>query len=1000
MTHDTRLDSLKSICVEDLPWGICADSLRSAIRNHLYPMSYNISLLPSKAILSFNSHEAATNAIRELNGIEIKGKRIRVSLHVPFFLPSSDKKVHLQQIPGDMRSNAQIFDLFTPFGTIVDIDLRYGDINTQQQLSNAYVTFFTKEQAQKAIEKVNTDVHNTFGTIVTNTMELVRPPLYLPSFSNDKAKSNAIYDLSLTESQKEDSCWKASTEILKILVDSLDPHHLLECFTRGKETRLYLGLAQEAYEKKHRKIPQLTQVQLEVAQELDLASKTSHEKKLQTIREKLYKEAFRLFPPHFLNKILDIVLEHLTVPKLLELCIDETQFRLMAFYTRLSMAFNTGFVQPVLTKRAIDLVLQLRLDMSEGLEAWKRALIDHVENKDQNIRVEANRPPIREALVKACTSLKEFINLIEVCADPQQFAMNAFITKCVLMKNSSFFHFPLSPEAKVFFKDTAFEEHPSFHHYITMLKKHLIATHSKRYGEERLEVAIDKILVDSSNTSGFMMLLEMCAHPESFCVHMVVAEEAVDLGLSFSFRNVPDSVIRLVDELRLDELDTIDEWKDALKEYKLSSCKDEDDREELSQALNRMIYYGININDMQVFCFVDVLEMLADEERFPIDFVVAKYTLEVGGFFTIGSVSKKMLKVVRKLQLDKLKSPEQWIRKLAERLFREHVKRYGDELMKSMSDKILYSSDSYSPIHVLLDMVASPHRFRADVVFLKEAVAEEYTYFNYLPRSSDEINLVQKLQLDQCAPGKWRRKLSKDLQKLMYDRYDSERSKQVMNRGSFLSDLLFRSSSIPLEYANPVLFHLNFLRTEYSLRNDLNLPRIRYQGETTKRIRTLILEATSYEQLTEALMQYLTSLSRAEISRNFYQVFLEKMREQLSLDNGIYTFLDILFDRAGFSLYAFLAKHAKDASSFCILPVSDSVIDLVNTLKLEEMQSMEKIEQALYDYIFYEHKEYYASERLEKIANDLLIFSTKASDFHDLLNLFANKGAFRARFPQ
>lgn len=147
----------------------CAKSSKNAdeafleryFRSHLKPVRCDAKLVSTSllapamkhAFIDLGAYEKVQQAVRELNGQDVDGQRILVSVAIRKVSVDPGKKVYLKKIPTD-TSNADMYDLLSKFGTIVSIEPNY-DRTDMHQLFSACAIYLTVEDAQHAIQMIN-----------------------------------------------------------------------------------------------------------------------------------------------------------------------------------------------------------------------------------------------------------------------------------------------------------------------------------------------------------------------------------------------------------------------------------------------------------------------------------------------------------------------------------------------------------------------------------------------------------------------------------------------------------------------------------------------------------------------------------------------------------------------------------------------------------------------------------------------------------------------------
>lgn len=463
--------SSTNIRVENLPDNVDESFLKGYFTALLRPKKCEVILVPAgkgklfenTAFIDLGTEEHAQHAIREANGGEVQGKRLSVSLALEGVYLSPEKTVYFVRST-ELVSYKSLFDFAKNFGTVGAIDFLCENVDTQQRQS-ACVTYLTEERARWALEMIRSLRMKYKGMNACTSKEFVEQVLD-PAFSaSEGEQKRAVRDIAFNYYEKEDRSPNRVETLFKVLERSLNPAHMLTNCARKERFQFYLDMAEAALEQNKMKITQLSDAALDVAEELRLASMPSTEGKLESIRERLVTMAKSHYSSQEPERLVTKMLERFTLPKLLESCADEKEFRVMAFLANVLKESNgapNGFLHeigevwdipkksPSFSQKEADIILQLNLDLKNSTADLKDTLRDYSINILQGYFGPERANEALEKMFKDSEWLDDILIHVSNCADPDRFALYASIAEYAHINHAKF-HWQRVSDAEVEF---------------------------------------------------------------------------------------------------------------------------------------------------------------------------------------------------------------------------------------------------------------------------------------------------------------------------------------------------------------------------------------------------------------------------------------------------------------------------------------------------------------------------------------------------------------------
>lgn len=150
----------KSVCLKNLPPTATENSIKELFRSHLNPRFCEVTFKkPSPgyttppAFVNVGNYENVKKAIRNLNGIMVDGNCVYVAVKMFSFKSPPHNKVYLSEFPC-AYTNADAYDLVSPYGDILSMDITFDRNAENRQLFSACATFSTQEQAERALREL------------------------------------------------------------------------------------------------------------------------------------------------------------------------------------------------------------------------------------------------------------------------------------------------------------------------------------------------------------------------------------------------------------------------------------------------------------------------------------------------------------------------------------------------------------------------------------------------------------------------------------------------------------------------------------------------------------------------------------------------------------------------------------------------------------------------------------------------------------------------------
>lgn len=1073
------------------------------------------------ALINLGCKEKAQQAIRELNGTEIKGKRIQVSLYIRSFTHTPGKKVYLERFK-DGTKNMHLYDLVSKLGTVVAINGTY-HFSKKDQLFKACVTFLTEEEAQQAIRIINlcrnsdsatfaksdrryiagqakssdaqaetrlpnmdmdskgnveapsegsrspmeksTSWHRapspgaddsashagdsdsrasgslspknrqTDATLGTDEEDEVftdgeasvehelldsihsasplddtaspcfqtEPTLDLETSEMEEKKRQEVYDLLFAQYENEIKPRKWLEKILHVLQNSLDTRHLLQHGMIRERFHFYLRIAEAALEQGKWAVPQLSNLAMHAAGELELFSMATEREQLQAIRKSLYYLGIGRYKKDVLESVLDVLFRHLGIDALLELYGEENRLYRMAFYAKVAMEEKTEFTVPVLSDTAELLILRLELDKLDNAKDWQQALREYMVSVHLVHYGHEYLTTLMDIIFHAPGFSKDVYKLLTICAEEKQFRLLAFYARVAIQNGTNLIQFHLSETLKDLLSRNNLDR-PSIKQEITpewtkAVRDHLMTLYSKKYGYEHLTRVVDKMLSFPILLKSAYDLIMVCCNESRFHLMVFYAKLAIDKKID----SVECTLSKPIEDLVLrDGLDKplasamiTQQWKVALRQHLVNTYQGLYERKILEQVVDKMLFSTSTA--LTLFC---LLHLCIDVRQFRFMSFFAMRAVENGVDLALPIVSKATMNIILQLDLDKSHSITAWKQKVQEHLLCLYEKRYGHAQLATVLNKVFSSPSISKNVSNVLECCTDETKFRLMAFFAKVSIAKNVDYAQ--PVLWKEIeDIILRLDLDKLDNTEgWKQALRQHLASVHQKRFGCEHLTKVL-------DKIFHSSVLPTDTydllffcANERKFRLLAFCSKYAIKEntDLVLPSL------NKAVEDLILQSnldkpdTTVEATTEweqAVRKHLYTVHQWRYGREQLNTLLDKMFSSTLVTKNVYNLLRFCIDAQSFPLAIFHINVA-DGKGVDVVPpsLSKEVEDLIVNLGLDRFKTIDRWNHEVRAHMMRIYDDPYGKECVRSIVERILTPHAPPVDIYDLLNYCTNKQRF------
>lgn len=729
------------------------------------------------------------------------------------------------------------------------------------------------------------------------------------------------------------------------LVRPLNMYELLRICTDKSLFRLYVVFAQDSLESGEPfEYKNLTPAAKELVLQLDLDKLESIEMRRIAIKSQLCGMYESRYGP-VIADILEKMLLSLNIYELLDVALDESEFRIYVIFAREAIQNNTLFEYRFLYFPAKELARELDLDLFQSTDDMKVALRNRLRNS-HSLRYDHDR--LNDILNMLQNSLGVY-ELLAIALNDDEFRVSAIHAQEANENRRDLEARELSKPAK----ELALELNLDRLHR-TADRKLALCTHMRAsYGHRYESECVDEILRTLQKSLDVYKLLDIAFQEDDFRIHAIFAQDALENKTSFQYFELTPAARGLALQLGLDTLRSIDERKQTVRKYLRQQHEDHYGRESLGNILRVLL---------STFGVYELLRVGAEKKQFRIHAMYAQDVIVNGGHFPEVTLPPAAADLALELKLDRIGTTEERKQVVSEYLHKVHQVRYGRDILKKILNVLLHTYDVYE----LLRISAQADEFHLHAIYAQDAI-ESNSPLEYVSLSKDEKVLAHQFNLDMYSSVIARKDAICDqLYRFYLGRYDEARLQGILIAARESLDVyqLLRISASETE------FRLLMITAQYAFETK--------EPYTPKNLPHLVKElALKLDLDTRSSIVEQKQVVRAELSLKYAQRYrrerLDKILHVLTDALNVYELLAILLDESEFFVQVLFAQESIDKCSVLRrrqLPFGAKEFALLIDLDLKEKTSEWKGHITSKLYSIYINK--YPCDKLETILDILL----------------------------
>lgn len=511
----------------------------------------------ARGFVDLGSQEKVQEVIRNLNGSEIKGQKIFVTVAMRPFAPSPGQRVYLKKLP-DGINNEDIYDLLSMFGPLLGLELKFSYKNGQQ-LHSACGILYTEEQAQRAIHAINASRLNEDSIIAEadRRWSSIRHDIWVDyenelevhATRSDAGNSENTAPLSSPSWNQHDSPGVDQDE--DKYTDEARVIHAPE----GPEM---CDDANETYFEDDLSLPDPEVPQLDLS-----IIECEYERKLAVAKlvRNAYKDEFE--SSAMLKNIINVLTNSLTPHHMLEHCTKRSRFRL---YCDMAVAaLNNGMRRITqLSPKALEAAYELNLVEISCPEKKKLAIRDRLFCMGFGYNSTQELETILDILLSS-SSLSE---LLEICSSAKLFTIYATVVTLAIHSGALFYYRFVSAEAVELVHQLRLYNLSTVAQRRQMLRDYLVQKHEKLYGRERIEKLSDYLFEILRTPRAFYTLLDICtADTIKFGTYATVTEITMETSNQNYYDFFSNGALHLEQSFDLSKLETFEDWGRSLQNH-------------------------------------------------------------------------------------------------------------------------------------------------------------------------------------------------------------------------------------------------------------------------------------------------------------------------------------------------------------------------------------------------------------------------------------------------
>lgn len=1044
MATDSLLDAYTTVLVRNLPKNADEAFLERYFRSHLKPVRCDAKLVSHSllapamkhAFIDLGAYEKVQQAVRELNGQDVDGQRILVSVAIRKFSVDPGKKVYLKKIPTD-TTNADLYDLLSKFGTIVSIEPNY-DRTDMHQLFSACAIYLSVKDAQHAIQMIN--LRRQHSQAITASPDI----RYVPGShdSGSLLEQSEPYDSQGEPYEMESPPSRSSSRTSRIVsfateneVFGIDEagstaeatleEQSLTGSAEDQDTSPIAGSSTAPTEdmtKKNGDLPQEAEQRGEVhvlespvsnngknvaassplhGSKPDLSSHATEDEKRRVVHDflcDLYRNEVK--PPKKLSKILQVLRDSLDPQHLLDNCIRKERFQL--YIDLVEIALKEGKMKTI----------QLSEEVFASAEEMELATMSSMAEKLQTIREnlfynQVDRyGKLTDGILDKLLKQLDIQTLFELCVDQNRFRLLACCAQMAMVRGDNLVQ-DMLPDSVAdlilnFDLDKPGTEVPATEEWKQAVRTHLMSLYEGHYNDETLCKILDKLFQSSALPTNKYDLLELCTNEKKSRLLVFHAIVAMEKNTDVVQPHLSDYIVEnIIFRNNLDKETDKEAWNQAIRSHLITLHEERYGGEKLNRILDKMFQSTALPTDVY-----DLLELCTDEKRFRMWAFHAKVAILGKAEIVLPKQPTLVMNLIVQLSLDQLSGFIPWKLTLHDYLLRIHHKRYGATTVDSIL-KELINLDGTSicdlDIHELLESCADADRFfvYAFAARLFKGRSRSYTQC-YVSDALMKLNRQLVLDKLETIPN-----MKKVLREHLLNVHQGRILESQLAR---LLDKIFEDITEPKEFIG--LFEVFFADAD---RICVYATIAEFAVEKGKKFTYEVLFDSIMAQVKQLDLVNLTGakLWMQKLQKHFdalYESFNWTTQERENIigrvfiaaitASGFYRILQMTADKNRLQVYIYMSIIAKNGSrSFEIQALSDSAVNLALQLNLNNLDRVDLWEEALKGYLEKMHQEQYKSDRLNSIKNSLFNYPNSTSHFYRAIELCADKQKFMKEYP-
>lgn len=449
--------------------------------------------------------------------------------------------------------------------------------------------------------------------------------------------------------------------ILDTIVTELDMRTLLDLCANEKEFHLIVFHAQVASQEQRRITKcDLPKAVKELIWKLELDKLNSPRSWKKMLRKHLLNVYRVRYGGEQLRKVLEKLFESPLLPaeiyellkEVVELSNDEDRFRITMFHANMAIKRCAQIVQFHLPFGVKQLILQHDLDQCDTIfvltEAWNETLRWHLVLMYRIHYGMKRLEEIMQILLDALKSTSDLYCLLENSTIVYRFCLYVVAADISVATKRPFLYETIPNAMVALVREMKLHNLAGLEATKQSLRANLIRLYRKRFSTERLKAILDAMFRDVQSLQGLYGLLEMCSNPDRCNLYAALADVALGKGETrLVFRPISEAAMKLVYELQLEKLTSIDAWRTTLFAYLIECHSGSFGRETMERIVEKMALQSVSPLDL-----LNLLDCCAEEHRFCLYMAAAQSAMEKNRRFRFCYIPESIVEEVQQMNLD------------------------------------------------------------------------------------------------------------------------------------------------------------------------------------------------------------------------------------------------------------------------------------------------------------------------------------------------------------